>query len=143
MMELQDEGGGLSGLSNLLGLIGDPEAAGKLSAEIKILDSKLAELREVEASLVELREEIARKETDLAAREASARDMATWLEAKEKGDRELQRVLDRRESEISARETSTFAAREEQLQAGEAKLAQLKKQIDNLLAQFRADLAAL
>ena len=127
-------GEGLSGLSNLLGLIGDPSAAATLAAERKVLDSKIAELREIEASLTHLREEIDSKETDLAAREASARDMATWLEAKEKGDRELQRVLDRRESEISARETSSFAAREEQLQAGEAKLAQLKKQIDNLMA---------
>jgi chromosome segregation ATPase len=136
-------GSGEADLSRLLMLASDPEGSRKIAEQLAELAERRAELREASAALEELREEIDRREKDLAAREASAADMARWLERKEQADKELTQHLNGREAAIAKREGEAFAAREEQLQAGEAKLAQLKKQIDNLMAQFRADLAAL
>jgi uncharacterized protein (DUF3084 family) len=132
-----------SDLSKLLLLASDPEASKRIGEQLSELSEKRSELIDLRAELAAKERELDEWQKRLDAVEARNKDLAIWFERKEQADKELTQHLNQRQAEITARETTAFAERDEKLQAGETKLAQLKKQIDNLMAQFRADLAAL
>ena len=130
-------------LSALLRLASDKEASAKLAAQLDELATTRSELLNLQAELNAKSRELDEQAKRLDAQAATQAETGSNQLKTEQTNREVTRVLDRRQAEISARETTTFAEREEKLKAGEAKLAQLREQIDARLAQLRNDIAAL
>jgi hypothetical protein len=132
-----------SDLSKLLALASNPEASSKIAAQLDELGNQRKSLLALQAELGAKSRELDEQAKRLDAQAATQAETAANQAKTEQTNREVTRVLDRRQAEITVRETTQFAEREEKLKAGEAKLAQLREQIAARLAQLSNDIAAL